>query len=178
MKKEKIALDSNLVTFLIDAMKSESKPEGDISDQKLATLRLYLYSDCAFCIPQTVYDECMKITCNAKKIDHEHFMDTIFDDILNQDIPQMNKILCKYKKLLPNKKYKNDRIIISCAEAYKCTCFLTYDIDLLKKLNNTIMAFEPLEFWNTHVLSKDASIKRSPRPSNPLFNENWWQWKL
>ena len=177
--RNKIGIDSNVLTYLIETMSIGEYPTDSIANQKISLLRIFIYSDYTFYVPETVIFEYLKINNNLKRKLHEHFTHRLFEEISDQDIEGLEAKSLGYNLIHTGPKGYNDCRIVACAELYGCGYLLTYDDGLLKNLKGKtkdIKLCKPLDFWTFLNISKNANITRKPRASNPLSSQTWWRW--
>ena len=76
-----VAIDSNCLTYLVDAMYSCEPPTDDLGDQKIALLRTYLYRKEILYISSTVQSEYQKIKDALNKERHEGISTIVLGEV-------------------------------------------------------------------------------------------------
>jgi hypothetical protein len=174
-----VAIDSNCMTYLVEAMSEGSKPSGDTSNEKIALLRIFIYHDKYLCISTTVRKEFDKIVDEAKRQSHHGVADILLLDIPTTDQNLIESLILEYNIYHPGEKNKKDCRILAEAELGGANIFLTYDQIFLNNLcNNThkISMFKPSNYWHDLSIPHDISPIRSPSANNPLSLNKWWGW--
>lgn len=174
-----VAIDSMCLSYLVDAMASGKQPTGDLSDQKISLLRIYLYRNEILYLTPTVESEYKKIRDEIKKETHESISMILLGDVLKANLTLLDSKICQYSKFHSGKKNRDDCKILAEAELGVCKYLLTYDSDFLKRLKDKthgITMTTPSEFWNLLNIPRGSAPIRAPHPTNPLSNQTWWIW--
>jgi len=175
-----VAIDSNCLTYLVDAMYSCERPIDDLADQKIALLRIYLYRDEILYISSTVQSEYRKIRDASNKERHEGISNILLGDVPKSNPKTIEDRFCFYTNFHKGKKNKKDCRILAESELGDCQYLLTYDFKYLSRLKEKteiIKMKTPVEFWSSLNIPKGAKPVRTPHPTNPLSNQTWWIWK-
>lgn len=175
-KQPKIAIDSNAITYSLDAMSPGYDPSSDsLSDERRAIIRIALYINKIYVLP-TVKAECSRIPDRLKRLEHEgqtifNTRQWKFDDQRVEE--RMNDFLLYHE----NK--KADCRLLAEAEYVKMSILLSYDKIFIKKLDfkaNGLEIIKPTEYWDRMDVSPMARPKRRPDPSTPLWQlREWWR---
>ncbi len=176
----KIAIDSNALTFLVDAIMGRYNPKVDtkeLASQKVSLLRIFLYCGTQFYVVPTVELEYKRIKNRFNRKEHQ----TICEALLFDNIPTPDKKLIEFMVENYSKKHKglNDCKILAEANLLGVHTLLTYDFDFIKKLKNSCDSITfaiPSEYWNSLNIPIAASPTWSPHVTNPLSQQNWWVW--
>lgn len=174
-----IAIDSNCLSYLVDAMYSCERPLDNLADQKIALLRTYLYRDEILFISSTVHSEYQKIKDALNKERHEGISDIVLDDVPESNPKAIEDRFYYYTNFHKGQKNKKDCRILAESELGGCRYLLTYDFKYLSRLKEkteTIKMKTPSEFWSLLNIPKGARPARTPSPTNPLSNQTWWIW--
>ncbi|MCX5888600.1 MAG: type II toxin-antitoxin system VapC family toxin [Deltaproteobacteria bacterium] len=174
----KIAIDSNLITYLLEAMSPGYDPLSDqLSNERRAMIRIALYIHYKIYVLPTVKAEYNRIPDRMKRLEHEgqtilNTRQWKFDD---QRVEERKKDFLLYHK---NK--EADCRILAEAEYVKMNILLSYDKKFIEKLNlkaNGLEIIRPTEYWDRMDVSPMAQPKRRPVPSTPLWQLRWW-WRI
>lgn len=174
-----VCIDSNAMTYLVEAIMNGGKPSGNVADEKIALLRSYLYREDTLYISPTVKEEYDKIKDEIKRQDHQGIADIILGDLSPSDITLIQSRASDYSTHHQGEKNKKDCKILAEAELSGCDILLTYDQTLLKNLKgktHKVQLREPSEYWNSIGIMKGGKPVRAPHTSNPLSRETWWIW--
>ncbi len=174
-----VCIDSNAITYLVEAIMKGEKPIGDVADEKISLLRTYLYRNETLYISPTVKEEYEKIKNEIKRQNHQGIADILLSDISPPDITLVESRKSEYSKHHQGEKNKKDCKILAETELGGCNVFLTYDQALLINLRgktHKMKLSEPSEYWNNIGIAKGTSPVRAPHATNPLSRETWWIW--
>lgn len=150
-----VCIDSNCLSYIIDAMTRGEKPDGDLADEKLALLRAYLYLVEPLCVTPTVRAENEGIENEGiedeqNRQNHQRMVDILLREVMAAEADEVELRSCEYAKLHRGKKKVIDCQILAEAELGGCEFFLTYDKRFLKNLRgrtHNIEMMTPSEFW-------------------------------
>lgn len=179
---DKVGVDSNLLTYLIEAYNSGFDPFSDpfpvLVPERVAALRLFLYLDVIYLLP-TVCKETEGIRDRAKLKQHMEFSDILLHEISDKDLntADVEKRVKYYYTFHPNQK---DCRIVAEAELAGLDIFLTFDRKLINKLNGrtqSLRIMESSQYWNKLDIPKGTPSKWLPHPTNPLYKTDWWRWQ-
>jgi hypothetical protein len=176
----RIAIDSNCLTYVIQAMNSGGRPEGDSGDldqQKVALVRIYLYLDDTLWVPKTAMDEARRIKVAGRADEHASFNSSLFGTWPTQNLARVD---ARAAELLPFHNKQRDCFVMAEAEDTFMTVLLTCDRDMIKRLRNqtNLLLSTPLDYWASLSMFKDARPKKLPHATNPLAQQTWWRWDL
>lgn len=179
MKNNKVSIDSNALSYLVDVMMNGKKPFGNEAEEKMALLRAYLYRDDILYLPPTVRAEYEKIKDEKKRRAHQEITDILLGDCLESDHSLVKTRTTEYNKFHSGKNDEKDCKILAEAEIGGCDLILTYDQRFYKKLHNkthNIKMIKPTDFWASLRIPKNSRLAREPHSTNPLSKETWWIW--
>ena len=174
----KIAIDSNALTYLINAMVPDYDPLNDMplnKEERQAMLRIYLYQGIPFYILPQVMNEYDAISIYDWRNLHKSTVGTLLIEfrITNQkhEIDKRRNEFLKY-----HNKYKDCQLTAE-AERAGMDLLLTKDIGLKKNLSGiaTIRIMYTSEYWASLNLQSNIKPQLAPAESNPLFGKTWWQ---
>jgi predicted nucleic-acid-binding protein len=177
--KNKVGIDSNTLTYLVESMDPDYDPsidESNVADERIALLRIYLYGGVPFHVVPTVTSEYQKIKNKLRKETHESLSQILLlDESWNLKDDEIKTRLTRYLNL-HNK--GNDCRIVAEAELGGLSSLLTCDSDILKHLqtNTIIDIMLPSDYWSKLAIAHGAQPVFSPHDTNPLNNKTWWRW--
>ena len=175
----KIAIDSNTLTYLIDATQPSYDPAIDINlaDERISMLRLFLYLGQSFYILPTVRNEYNRIKDPKKHYFHKHYHDILLlDTHKNIDPSALNILKTFYNRTHTG---ESDCLVLAEAELSYMDILLTCDDDFIKKLSSVsskVKIYRPKDYWKQLNIPKGSIPNLFPYHSNPLVSKTWWQW--
>src|SRR6266851_8429111 len=119
-----INLDSDCLTFLITALEGIAQPTGDLAEQKIALVRLYLYTPGTLWVTPTVKREFERIKDAIKRGSHQRWTSTIFGV---HPVNDPRAIKRRATSLARFHKGKNDRMVLAEAEDVGFAALLSFD---------------------------------------------------
>jgi hypothetical protein len=179
----KLALDSNILSYLLQATSGTYDPATDTDDnlrpERVASFRLFLYGP-QFWVTAAVIQEVTKIQNVSVRELHQSWIWTLLgelrEDNLNQgDVAQRQ---ARYEALHPVGKM-DCRAVAEAESDAGLDRFLTFDRTLLKNLagkTERIVIQKPSDCWESLAIPKGTPPRWSPAPSNPLSAVDWWRW--
>lgn len=174
-----ICIDSNAMSYLVDAMTQGCKPTGNVADEKIALLRTYLYRNDILYISPTVKEEYEKIKSDVNRRNHQGIADILLGDIPASVPTIIESRILEYSKHHSGEKNKKDCKILAEAELGGSQILLTYDKIFLINLRGKTRGIKmstPSEYWNNIGIPKGSRPVRAPYSTNPLSRETWWIW--
>jgi len=172
---ERIVIDSQCVSYLIDALINVKRPTDALASEKIALFRSYLYLKDVLYITPTAVSECGEIPNEERKALHERFNFVIFGEY----IVEHPAIVDKRAKLLNSfHPGEADCRILAEAEEGKFEALLTYDkhfLRNLKRASSIVNLCKPSEFWASLNIPPGTKPGKVPHSKNPLSKERWWQ---
>lgn len=175
-----IALDSNTMTYWIDAMGSVTGPPVDpCSAEKIALARIFLWmpDESGFNFTPTVEAEYQAIRDRAKLDDHESWALAFLSAVQPPPVPEA--VEARTTELTKLHRGKNDCRIVAECELTEITTLLTCDPRLLKNLGakaRGVQLYRPTEYWAQMSVEKGATPKLVPHQTNPMSRCDWWHW--
>lgn len=171
-----IGLDSQCLSYLIDAMQGVSEPTDDLAEEKKALYRIYLYLPNTFYYTPTVLNECAAIKNKDRRKIHDSYLGASFEEITITDSNAVKRLTNQYAKYHSGIK---DCRVLAEAEIGRLDVLLTYDGPFLKHLgnrSNNVSLITPSKMWADLNLPVGAEAHKLPKPSNPLSRQSWWRW--
>ena len=175
-----VCIDSNCLTYLVDAMALGGRPTGNEAEEKIALLRIYFYRNDTLYVSPTVKAEYEKMTNKVKRQNHRGIADILLGDIQSLDPHVLESQALEYAKYHNGERNKIDCRILAETELGGGNILLTYDKDFLRRLRNrthSIRMLMPSEFWSGLSYTKGIKPVTSPHPTSPLAAEAWWAWQ-
>jgi len=173
-----IALDSNAMTYWIDALSSVQGPPAEpCSDEKLALARIFFWMphECCFHFTPAVEAEYRAIRDRAKRDNHMSWALVMISPV--RPLPDTVAVEKRASELLQchRKGGKACRIVAECALTEIVT-LLTCDGDLLKNLRDktSVQICRPSEYWQRMAVPPGTRSTCAPHETNPLSQYSWW----
>jgi len=173
--RAQIGIDSQCLSYIIDAFAGITAPVDSLAAQKIALVRLYFYLPGALWVTPTVVAECEKIRdCRRAEL-HASFVRVLFGEMLLR-----NESLVIAKTSLFKKYHRgdNDCAIVAEAEDVGHSVLLSFDSDLIRHLapQTSVSLMRPLEYWDSLAVPRGKSADKVPHSTNPLASQDWWRW--
>lgn len=173
-----IALDSNTMTYFIDALSSiDGAPREPLSVEKIALARIYFWSeDFCYRVTPTVEREYGAIRQQVKQDIHRSFAMTLISGV--RPLPQVPLVERRALQLSALHPDANDRRIVAECELCEIETLLTCDARLEKNLRASahgVVICKPSEHWEAMSVRPGTKPQSIPHASNPLSSASWWQ---
>jgi hypothetical protein len=175
-----IALDSNVMTYWIDAMGSlDGPPAGPSSEEKIALARIYFWmpDESGFHLTPTVQREYEAIRQRVSRDNHESWRMVHISPV--NPPPSVAAVSARADQLLPYHNGADDRRILAECELSEIDCLLTADGKFLRNLGphaDQVRICLPSEYWAAMRIERGVRPNRVPHHSNPLSQVDWWRW--
>lgn len=176
MKEQKIGIDSNCLSYLIDALINVSEPSDDLKDERVALVRGWFYVTGTYYATTTVMSECTRIQNIDRQTLHVNF---IITRIFDESIRNPAVIHARTTELFSTHPKWEDCLILAEGEDIELDTLLTCDNQFKKRLTsklNNVSLVKPSDFWNSLNIPKGTCPKIEPSQTHPLFLETWWRW--
>jgi hypothetical protein len=171
-----VGLDSQCLSYLLDAIAGISEPTDLLAEEKKALLRSWFYKPGTFVLTETVISEVSRIRNIDRREFHESFISTLFLDYPVRDLAAVQARAAQFETYHPN---PGDCRILAEADELKLDFVLTYDHKFWKRLSNvsgTTKLMKPLAYWTSRGIPKGAKPVTVPHHTNPLSVQSWWRW--
>ena len=170
-----LGLDSNCLSYVIDAMEGVAEPTDNLTAQKVALVRLYLYTPGTLWTMPTVKLEFSPIPDPVRRATHESWTNVLFGvRPLNrpEDVKQRAAELANFHRKL------GDRMVLAEAEDIAFSALLSFDATFIKRLAPYahLNLTDPEQFWDSLAVPRGADPFHLPRADNPLAQQTWWRW--
>ena len=171
-----IGLDSQCLSYLIDAMQGVEEPSGDLAAEKVALFRTYLYTPGTLFVTRTVVDECARIRDVQRRELHDSYIGVLFGEWQLQDEQSIHS---RAKDLESHHRGEFDCRILAEAEEARFSALLSFDgqfVTHLSELTIGVQLTHPSSYWVKIGICIGAKPDKIPHSTNPLANEDWWRW--
>ena len=170
-----VGLDSQCLSYLIDAWRFGRDPVGSLAAEQLSLTRLFFYLPDTLWTTRTVVDECARIREEDRAALHKSFIAVLFGELplrSPSDVDRRSDCLATLHS------GEGDRRIVAEAEDVGHTHLLTNDRDFIAHLSSAtrISVLRPSEAWASLAPNRGARPNKVPEASNPLAREIWWHW--
>jgi rRNA-processing protein FCF1 len=175
----KVAVDSNALSYLVDAVFSPSEPPKEIQEEKISLFRSYVYLENMFYVMPTVKTEFLKIKENSKLAKHISTSGIMLRELETKQINKVNRVAEFYSGFHKGEKNFSDCKILAECEILGMDILLSYDEDFVERLKNKSMKVSlmfPSEFWKVSGVPSGSEIRKQPLESNPMSKSTWWRW--
>ncbi len=176
MTRQKVGLDSQCLSYLIDAANGVSEPTDPLADERKALLRLWFYGPGRFYVSETVLSECECIRGIERRQLHESFGAITYWGLPVHDAGTVSKRVVELLQLHPR---VSDCRILAEAEDLVLDALLTYDKKMIKHLcviSSKVALMTPSNYWLNLGIPQGATPHSVPHDTNPLSGQSWWRW--
>ncbi len=172
------AIDSNALTYLVEAMTPGYAPSLDksaLAAERVAMIRTYLYTDVLFWVGPEVEKEYERIRDQNRHLLH---FQTVAVLLAEGGVDSSFAIDARARELEAFHSGVSDCRVVAESEARGCAILLTCDDALATRLASRakLQILRPTAFWLQLDVSPGTPIKRTPSRSNPLSGVDWWRW--
>jgi hypothetical protein len=175
---ELVAVDSNALTYLVEAVQPRYDPTRDppaLAAERVAMIRAYLYGGVQFWVMPTVEAEYNKIRDPSRHLRHQRAA-----WILLHDAPieaPSNALDARASQLAFHDPGASDCRIVAEAETSGVPSLLTRDEALIANLqpHSKLLLQYPSQFWASLRISPGSTPVLEPHPTNPLAHAVWWR---
>lgn len=175
---EPIGVDSNALTYLIDATEpgyNPAKDEAALASERIAMLRIFLYGDRGFWVSPTVKQEYVKIRDQCRYVRHDSFTGCLLLD-QSLEVPEQ-RLEARARELTRHHAGTRDCRILAEVESMGLDTLLSFDPEFVHRLEShtAVRMTSPSAFWQALEIPTGTPPVWSPAPSNPLALVNWWR---
>jgi hypothetical protein len=173
-----IGLDSQCLSYLLDAISGVEEPTDILVEEKKALIRTWFYrpNHFAFTLTATVLEEVRAIRDSVRREFHENFSRTL---MLDHPVKDQNAVQKRADELAQFHPRERDCRILAEAEELGLDFVLTYDHDFWKRLTDKspiTKLIKPSVYWSNCGIVAGSPPKTVPHKTNPLSNQEWWRW--
>lgn len=173
-----VAIDSNALTYLVEAMEPGYDPADDapgLAAERIAMIRTYLYAGVQFWVMPTVEAEYNRIRDPSRHLRHQR---TVWILLLDApvDAPS-DSLTARARQLASHHPGANDCRIVAESEASGVCSLVTRDDTLIANLqpHTKLLLQYPSLFWASLGISPGASPLFQPHTTNALAQVSWWR---
>jgi predicted nucleic acid-binding protein len=174
-----IAIESNTLTYFIEAISRAYDPQKDMSKElakeKIAMVRIYLYTDATYHVLPTVINEYFYINDDHWRKEHEEVVSILCLDHWKFNVQQLE---IRKDYLLKHHRKQSDCMILAEAEAANMDYLLTYDKTFINKLAanaERVKIIKPSDYFDGLRIKPGSPPVKSPKPPNTLSQKKWWR---
>lgn len=173
-----VALDSNSLTYLIDALEYINRPTGPLVEDKVALARSYFYlPECSpFHLSPTVFTEYGRIADEGRLAMHESWTSSHFCPIVPR--PDPATVEEQAGRLLSHHSDVDDCRVVAECQLSAIRLLVTRDGNLRKRLgphSGSVKLLSPREFWTLLDVKPGTAPRMLPTMENPLISTSWWR---
>lgn len=171
-----VGIDSQCLSYLIDAFEGIEEPKDPLAEERIALARVFFYSHFAQCVTPTVVAECMEIVSDERRETHQSWIRTQFSECRIVNPLRVDE---RTKEFFAFHRKHNDCQILAEAEDSGLSVLLTYDSRFLSKLSSKstlVRLSRPSQFWAGLEIPRGTEPKWTPYHGNPLGKQQWWLW--
>lgn len=177
MSSLRVGLDSQCLSYLLDAINEVNEPRDPLASEKKALIRSWFYLEKGtFFIAETVMKEVANMRASDRRDFHESFVRTLFHDF---PVCNASAVACRALYFHSIHPELNDCRILAESEEHEIDVLLTYDDNFRRRLataSSTIRLMTPCSYWDSLGIQKGALPKTVPHHTNPLSTQTWWNW--
>jgi len=172
-----IAIDSNALTYLIEANQEDYDPAIDIhlGKQRIAMIRTLFYSDRLLWVGPTVEAEYRNIPDPIKREAHRRIAQYVLEDQpLRVD---RDTLEARVRELTSSHRGEADCRVVAETEFAGLDTLLSCDERMLGAFTGVsqVSIRQPCDFWESLRIPSRSTPLRCPAPGHPLFGKNWWK---
>lgn len=176
VRAPQIGLDSQCLSYLLDAIAGLEEPTDILAPEKKALLRSWFYRPGTFILTETVIAEVRDIRDAERREFHESFIRTLF---LYYSVRDVSAVQARADQFFSSHPKARDCRILAEAEEIELDAVLTYDHDFWKRLNGEspkTKLLKPSEYWGALGIPTGAAPITVPHHTNPFSSQSWWRW--
>ena len=170
-----VGLDSQCLTYLIEAISGGKKPTDSLASQKVALLRCYLYLPDTLWVSPTVVDECARIRNVERAKLHQKFVKVLFGEL---PVSDSARVSVRTNEFFQFHARRGDCRILAEAEDIGFTALMSFDAKFVGRLarHSPVRLLRPTEFWHSLAVPRDSPPDKLPHHTSQLSRESWWRW--
>jgi predicted nucleic acid-binding protein len=170
----RVAVDSQCLTYLIDALEGISRPTDELTPQRIALATCFFYRQDCFRYTRTVEDEVRRMK-EPRRTNHLRWMEIHFAPTLPHDEHRMLGAAHAFTHYHPP--FRDCRILAECHQGH-LDALVTFDLTFKKRLgpvSGPVRLLTPMEFLSSLELCVGDEPARLPHSSNPMIDDQWWR---
>lgn len=176
MQEQSVGLDSQCLSYLLDAIAGIEEPTDPLAEERKALVRVWFYTPGAFYLSETVVSECANIRHVDRRELHQSFVRTLF---LDSPVRDPAAVEARATHLFQFHPKLNDCRVLAEAEDLGLDTLLTYDGDFKQRLapvSPVVALTMPTAYWAGLGIPKGARPQTIPHTTNALSQQTWWRW--
>jgi hypothetical protein len=175
MTFSEIGLDSQCLTYLISALEGVAAPTDSLAEQKVALVRLYLYTRGSVSVTPTVKREFLRIRDEARRASHVSWTSVLFGVRPLNDAAAVERRAASLESFHAD---RDDRLVLAESEDVGFATLLSFDTRFVNHLSNhaRLVLTQPAACWASLGIPTGAKPDKVPAFGNPLAAETWWRW--
>lgn len=172
---EEVFVDSNCLSYVVDAMWAVSPPTDQLAGERVALLRIYLYAAATLWTVPTVKQEFERIRDAERLANHRAATSVLFGV---RPLQRPDAVASRAAGLLKLHQKPADCRIVAEVEDVGGRVLLTFDGDLVRRIkgHTPLKLRTPSQFWGELAIPRGAKPRTVPAPENPLAGQTWWRW--
>ncbi len=171
-----IVLDSNCVTYLLDALMGSSRPADSdpLATQKVALVRILFYAPRSLAYTEALRKEIEAIPNVSRRANHLNALDVLFSELFIHDRSALES---ECSQLVARGINAEDARWICEAVASDAALMVTWDRALLAQAARVgeVRVQSPTNAYTTLGIGTGTQLRTQPAPNNPLSRESWWR---
>lgn len=172
-----VGVDSNVLSYLVEALASEYDPSVDhssLKSERIAIVRMYFYKALSYYVTSTVRFEYQRIRSTVRRDLHDRLCQFLLLDPWSLNQTAHHK---RTSDLLAHHNDRDDCSIVAEAESMGLQALLTCDGDLITHLGplTSVVIIRPSDYWKSIGIRPGVRPLIAPALSNPLSTLNWWR---
>lgn len=170
---DQIALDSNCLSYVIDALTGVERPTDALAQEKIALVRLWLFVPGTLWTLPTVRKEFERIPDPARRANHVSWTNVHFGVYPLTNPAGVEERAASLREFHAD---DDDRHILAEAEDIGSSVLLTFDKPFIAHLRGhaRLVLTRPAEFWDSLAIPAGSPPAKVPRFDNPLAAQTWW----
>jgi len=170
-----VGLDSQCLSYVIDALEGVEKPTDNLAEQKVALVRTYFYTPGTLWTMPTVKREFERISDPVRRAKHQSWTSVLFGVCPLNNPEAVTRRAAELEEFHPD---IDDRMLLAEAEDVGFSTLLSFDADFVKHLGHRtrLSLTTPGSFWQSLAVPRGAAPHHVPAPGNPLASQTWWRW--
>ena len=172
-----IGIDSNTLTYLLDAMDENYDPaaDKDLGNERLAMIRMLLYSARLLWVGPTVEAEYQKIPNPDNREVHRRLAQYVLEDQpLRVDPAALEARVCELRCIHQG---DADCRVLAETEFAHLDTLLSCDNRMLGAFLglSKVRVRRPSDFWESLGIPPGSGPVKTPAPGHPLYGKSWWR---
>jgi hypothetical protein len=170
-----LALDSNCLSYVIDALEGIGEPTDALAQQKVALVQLFLYTPGTLWTLPTVKREFSRIPDPKRRAAHESWTNVLFGV---RPLNHPDAVRRRADDLAGIHADEDDRMVLAEAEDIGFASLLSFDGTFLRRMapHARLNLATPLACWQELAVPKGATPCHVPHDTNALATQTWWRW--